>query len=132
MFEEERVFGVCERSVGGATVVEVAGELDILAAAALSVRLDELTAVGRPDVVLDLRGVTFIDCSGLSVLVRLRARTLAREGRLGIVTGSPQVLRLLRLTRLTRVFALHDDLASALAAPRAGRNHPGAASDAIA
>ena len=140
MFEEQQefVFGVRERSVGATAVVEVTGELDIVAAASVSVRLDELTTGGRPDVVLDLRQVTFMDCGGLAALVRVRKRVLDRGGRLGIVSDSPAVLRLLRLTRMTRAFALHDDLASALgpvrpilAAP-GPVEHPDAANGAIA
>jgi anti-anti-sigma factor len=134
LFEDQHefVFGVREWTVGATAVVEVTGELDIVAAASVSVRLDELTAGSRPDVVLDLRGVTFMDCSGLSVLVRVRKRTLERGGRLGIVGDSPQVLRLLRLTRLSRSFALHDDLASALAAPGGTEQPDDAANGAIA
>jgi anti-sigma B factor antagonist len=79
-----------------------------------------------------------MDCGGLAALVRVRKRVLERGGRLGIVSDSPAVLRLLRLTRMTRAFALHDDLASALgpvrpilAAP-GPVEHPGAANGAIA
>ena len=48
--------GHTERRVGATTVVELRGELDLLAAAPLSARLDELTTGPHPDLVLDLRG----------------------------------------------------------------------------
>jgi anti-sigma B factor antagonist len=127
MFEEVQLFGVRERSVGGTTVFELSGEVDILAAARITGRLDALTSALHPDLILDLRAVTFIDCSGLSLLIRARRRVLERGGRLRVVSDSPSVLRLLRLTRLASVFVLHDDLASALAA-----EPPGAANGAIA
>lgn len=131
MFEDEHDFGVRQWVVGGTTVVELTGELDLSAGVRAAARLDAATAGPRPDVVVDLRGVSFIDCSGLSVLIRARKRTLDRGGRFGIVGDSPCVLRLLRLTRLIRVFAVHDDLASALAAPGAP-DPPSAADGAIA
>lgn len=134
MFDEqhEYAFGVREQRVGATAVVEITGELDIVAAASVTVRMDELTAGSRPDVILDLRGVTFMDCGGLSVLVRVRKRVLDRGGRLGIVSDSAPVLRLLRLTRMTRVFDLHSDLASALAEPGGPLEQPDAANGAIA
>ncbi|SMQ14183.1 anti-anti-sigma factor [Streptomyces sp. Ag82_O1-12] len=53
--------------VGTAHVVTLRGELDRLAVPALRARLDMLTAGPCPDLVLDLRPVSFIDCSGLGV-----------------------------------------------------------------
>ncbi|MEU6380766.1 STAS domain-containing protein [Streptomyces sp. NPDC046909] len=104
----------------GATVVELRGELDVLAALNLSARLDALTAGPRPDLVLDLRGVSFVDCGGLGLLSRARNRVLARRGRLRLVSDSPRFLRVLRCTRLAGVFEIHPDLPTALAADPAG------------
>ncbi|MFJ9818608.1 STAS domain-containing protein [Streptomyces sp. NPDC101151] len=86
------------------TVVPVHGEIDMLTATALSQRLDALTAHPRPDLVLDLRPVAFIDCTGLGVLCRTRNRALARRGRLRLVADSPGFLRMLRVTGLSSVF----------------------------
>nr|WP_051831608.1 STAS domain-containing protein [Streptomyces violens] len=116
MAEERRSFRGRERAVGGTTVMELSGELDILARISLIDRMDVLTSTGRPDLVVDLRRVTFMDCGGLSLLCRARLRILSREGRLRIVSddGSPSVVRLLRLTGLLDVFEIHSDLLSAL------------------
>ncbi|WP_308050808.1 STAS domain-containing protein [Streptomyces purpurogeneiscleroticus] len=102
--------------MGGITVMELSGELDILARINLADRIDVLTSTGRPDLVVDLRRVTFMDCGGLSLLCRARLRILSREGRLRLVAddGSPSVVRLLRLTGLLDAFEIHADLRSAL------------------
>ncbi|MFF4507349.1 STAS domain-containing protein [Streptomyces sp. NPDC001401] len=105
-----------ERVVGGTTVVEVRGEIDILTALPLSARLDALSADPCPDLVLDLRPMSFIDCSGLRLLCRARNRTLARHGRLRLVTDSSLFLRILRCVQLAGVFEIHPDLSAALAA----------------
>lgn len=102
-----------ERVVGGTTVVELRGEIDLLTAPPLSARLDTLTAGPCPDLVLDLRQVSFIDCSGLSVLCRARNRVLARHGRLRLVADSARFLRVLRGTLLADVFEIHSDLLAA-------------------
>ncbi|MFJ2238074.1 STAS domain-containing protein [Streptomyces sp. NPDC087859] len=103
-----------ERVIGGTTVVELRGEIDILEAPPLSARLDTLTAGPCPDLLLDLRPVSFIDCSGLRVLCRVRNRVLTRHGRLRLVSDSPRFARILRSTFLTNLFEIHSDLPSDL------------------
>ncbi|CAL9649779.1 STAS domain-containing protein [Streptomyces sp. enrichment culture] len=109
-----------EHTVGGTTVVTLHGDIDLLAVPALNARLDRLTAVGRPDLVIDLSAVDFIDCSGIGVLCRAWKRALARHGRLRLVCDSPRFLRILRQVRLDDVFDVRPRLADALggAAPR--------------
>ncbi|MGW3957341.1 STAS domain-containing protein [Streptomyces sp. NPDC004752] len=102
------------RVVDGATVVTLHGEIDLLVAPPLSARLDALTAGYRPDLVLDLRSVEFIDCAGLGVLCRARNRVHDRAGRLRLVTDSAAFRRLLRATGLTDVFEVHPRLPALL------------------
>ncbi|MER6573259.1 STAS domain-containing protein [Streptomyces sp. NPDC001093] len=106
-----------DRVAGGATVVALHGEIDVLTAPALSRRLDALTTSPRPDLVLDLRPVTFIDCIGLGVLCRARNRTLARQGRLRLITESAEFRRILRVTGLGDVFEVHTRLPLPLPGP---------------
>ncbi|MGW3652879.1 STAS domain-containing protein [Streptomyces sp. NPDC000878] len=89
---------------GGTTVLALQGEIDILTVPALTARLDALTADRSPDLVLDLRTVSFIDCAGLGVLCRARNRARARRGRLRLVTDSARLLRILRCTGLSDAF----------------------------
>ncbi|MFD6327706.1 STAS domain-containing protein [Streptomyces sp. NPDC058442] len=114
-----------ERTVAATTVVTPRGDLDLRTAPVLSRRLDRLTDRAFPDLVLDLRAVPFIDCSGLGVLCRARNRVLARGGRLRLVTDRPSFLRVLHHTRLTGVFELHSrlpaELDEAVPAARASR-----------
>jgi len=101
--------------VADRTVVALRGEIDLLSVPSVSERLDLLTAAHRPDMVLDLREVTFIDCSGLGLLCRARNRVTARHGRLRLVTDSPGFLRLLRPLGLVGVFEMYARLSDALA-----------------
>ncbi|MFF7356162.1 MULTISPECIES: STAS domain-containing protein [Streptomyces] len=108
---------VADGAAGGATVVSLHGEIDLLTAPTVSERLDALTAYPRPDLILDLRPVTFIDCAGLSVLCRARNRALARCGRLRLVTVSPGFCRMLRVTGLGHVFEVHERIPPHPSAP---------------
>jgi stage II sporulation protein AA (anti-sigma F factor antagonist) len=62
----------------GAVVVSVLGELDLATCARLHEVLDDLVAEQRP-VVLDLRGVAFMDSTGLNLLIRA-TRESRRDG----------------------------------------------------
>ncbi|WP_181808534.1 STAS domain-containing protein [Streptomyces shenzhenensis] len=104
------------RTGHGAVVVTLYGELDLLAVPALSAVLDSLTAAVAPDLVLDLRPVSFIDCSGLGLLCRARNRVRSRVGRLRLVTPDDGFDRLLGRTGLGGAFELYPGLAEAIAA----------------
>lgn len=84
-------------------------------------RLDNLTAAVHPDLVVDLRAVSFIDCAGLRLLCRARNRVLERHGRLRLVTDSGCFLRILSGAGLDGVFEIYDRLPEALA-PTPGRS----------
>ncbi|MCK8437599.1 STAS domain-containing protein [Streptomyces sp. D2-8] len=103
------------------------GELDLLAAPALRDRLDMLTAGPCPDLVLDLRPVSFIDCAGLGVLCLVRNRVRARHGRLRLVTGSASLRRVLRHTGMAGVFEVLPGMPVGVAGPPAGDILDGAA-----
>ncbi|MFE1293953.1 STAS domain-containing protein [Streptomyces sp. NPDC058731] len=109
-----------ERAADGTTVVKLRGEIDILTAPSLGARLDDLTAVVLPDLVVDLRAVSFIDCAGLGVLCRARNRVMERHGRLRLITESSQFLRVLSGAGLDGVFEIYDRLPEALTAAPGG------------
>ncbi|WP_413760541.1 STAS domain-containing protein [Streptomyces sp. MMBL 11-3] len=104
----------CFRS-GEATVVELHGEIDLFSAAAISAELDGATEPYAPQVLVDLRPVTFIDTSGLDVLHRAHARVRSRAGLLRLVVEKPHVRRLLRLAApgLLPLTVTVDDLSAA-------------------
>ena len=85
------------------TVVDVRGEVDLSAAAALRERIDRAR---RQDddrsVVVDLAGVTFIDSAGLCELVRPATQGCAVTLR----RPSPQARRVLEMAGVSEVFTL--------------------------
>lgn len=56
--------------------------------------------------VVDLREVTFMDCSGLDLICRLRDQVALRGGRLILMNAQPVVIRLLKLAALREPFEL--------------------------
>lgn len=96
-------------------VVSVFGELDMLVAdrfrAAVDARLEE----GYRNLVLDLSGVTFVDSSGLGVILGRFRRLNPAGGRMAIVGARPPVRRVLELSGLMRVMGIYRDRGQAVA-----------------
>lgn len=101
------------------TVIAVTGEIHVSTAPQFSRRLNDAIGRGKTAVVLDLRGVTFIDSTGLSVLLNGLRRVTRSRGRLAIVCANPTVLRLFQITRLDSTFDIHATLDDALQGVRA-------------
>jgi anti-sigma B factor antagonist len=101
---------------GGACVFTLSGEVDIYSSPALRNALAAASAEGLSTIVVDLNGVSFIDSSGLGVLVGALRRAREAGGDLKIVSAQEFVGRIMRITGLDHVFALHATLDEALEA----------------
>jgi anti-anti-sigma factor len=93
------------RIVGDVTVLQCDGAI-VEGAAAASLRQHVTDAlVHTPAIVLDLRGVHFIDSSGLGVLVRILSRT--GHDNLKLCGLTSRISETLKITRLSTVFDSH-------------------------
>lgn len=81
-------------------VLELHGELDMVSSPRLSDACDELGEGDVGTLVLDLRGVSFLDSTGLKAIFSARNAARDRGQQFAVTPGSPQVQRLLSLTRL--------------------------------
>jgi anti-anti-sigma factor len=91
------------------------GEIDFTSSGAVQSTLLSMILPGGGTVVADLSQVTFLDSSGLGVLVQAHRTASERDNRL-VVVASPPVGKLLRLTGLDTVLETYDELAAAEAA----------------
>jgi anti-sigma B factor antagonist len=88
--------------VGPHTVVGVTGELDAATAPTMRDMLLGLLNRGVDSLVVDLRGVTFIDSTGVGSLLRVYHRQGLLGGQVHFVADQEAVLRVLDLMQLTR------------------------------
>lgn len=79
--------------------VVAVGELDLATAEVLQRALLEVDD-GAEIIVLDLSGLTFIDSTGLRLVLDLNERYGGKADRLRVVAGSPAVERLLDIVGL--------------------------------
>jgi anti-sigma B factor antagonist len=78
-------------------IVAPCGELDMVTVEQVGVELDELVRVGFTDLVLDLRGLTFMDVSGLRFVADQARR---EDATVELIDGRPAVSRLFDLARV--------------------------------
>lgn len=102
------------RKSGAASVVEVGGEVELHSASQLRDELIHASESENPCVVVDLSRVTFIDSTGLGVLVGALKRVRER-GALSLVCPQRAVKRVFEITGLTQVFPIYDTLEEAVA-----------------
>lgn len=81
-------------------LVRVAGELDLVTAPSLDRHLDGAVARGRPLVVVDLAGVSFLDVRGLNSLVAAAAAANDAGSALVLRAAGPHVHRIVELCGL--------------------------------
>ena len=98
--------------IGAHTVVRFDGDMDIACAAELRDSLLGLVNRGVSSLVVDLRGVTFIDSTGVGSLLRVFHRQTLLGGVVHFVADQPCVLRVFDLMQLGRRLHLVDSVAA--------------------
>jgi anti-anti-sigma factor len=109
---EHPVVGLDDRD--GASVMRLAGELDLYNAADLRAALDQAIAPGPRCIVIDLALVEFVDPTARGVLIAARSRL----GQDGLRLAAPQLetRRTLQISGLDRHLTVHDTVDEALLA----------------
>ena len=101
-------FRVDVRAEGRAAIIVVIGELDLASSPELEQQLDQVWRSDADQLVLDLRGLEFMDSTGLSIIVGAHQRVAETGRKLSVVKGPPQVQRLLDLTGVSERLQLVD------------------------
>ena len=91
------------------------GEIDFTSSGAVQSTLLSMILPGGGAVVADLSRITFLDSSGLGVLVQAHRTGTERDTRVLVVASAP-VRKVLRLTGLDTVLETYDSLSAAEAA----------------
>ena len=79
-------------------MVAVGGEVDVCTEGLLRDALLSIMREGGPKLLLDISGVSFMDCAGLRVLLTIRRRAELRGGFMRLTAVSRPVRRIIELT----------------------------------
>ena len=87
-------------SEGERVVLRLDGELDLASVPTLERAVQDATFERTAEIVLDLRGLEFIDSTGLRAILLQDKRSTERGQTFALVRGSEQVQRLLDMTHV--------------------------------
>ena len=99
-------FSVTMAGDGARMTVAATGEVDLLVAPELRTALVDATQSGADEVALDLSSVSFIDSTGLSVIVDAWRRLDADGRRLVVTAASEPVSRVVTTAGLAELLGL--------------------------
>ncbi|GII85431.1 anti-sigma F factor antagonist [Sphaerisporangium siamense] len=97
-----------------AVVVAVEGELDLFTAPFLRDEVREAILQDGNRLVLDLEKLSFMDSSGLSVLIEAWRLATGEGGGVSLAAPQPPVARILRTTGLDRRIKVYSDVDAAI------------------
>jgi len=105
--------GISTDQDGDVCTVTLEGEVDVYTAPRLKEELTKVLERGCVSVIIDLEKVSFIDSSGLGVLVGALRRAREKGGAVRIVCTRDSVLKIFRITGLDKVFPIFSDASEA-------------------
>ncbi len=91
-----------------AQTIVLTGEADLLGAPKIEAALRDISVNAPGLIIIDLRGLTFIDSSGLQALLTGHELCRARGHELRIIPGPENVRRLFELTGMDEVLSFTD------------------------
>jgi anti-sigma B factor antagonist len=104
------------RTQDGIDIVKLPERLVMADTTEARAKLKEIIAQGDGRLIVDLTDTTFVDSSGLAVLVSSLQAARKKEGDVFLVNMSKTVRALFELTRLHTAFQIFDDETAALRA----------------
>ncbi len=82
-------------------VAKMSGELDLSSATTFKERVDqELRSTGAPNLVLNLRGLDFVDSTGLGAILGRMRQVTSGGGKLVLASVPPKVVSMLEMAGL--------------------------------
>ena len=107
---------ITQHAAGDVAVVAPAGRLIAEDNETLRNALDTLVQQGRVKIVLDLRELTYVDSSGLGLMVSKCVSARRRGGDVKLLHPTARSQHLLDITHLSQVFDVFDSEADAIRA----------------
>lgn len=104
------------------SVVEVAGDIELSNASQLRADLRSVCEAEPCNIIVDMSQVTFIDSTGIGVLVGALKRTREHNGSFALICPQPRVRRVFEITGLLQALPLFNSMDEALVRSTPGRD----------
>ncbi len=105
---------VTAKNLGNIAILEIEGEIDAEYAPQFKKSLAKLSLERQKKIILDLNKVTFVDSTGLGVMISLMRQLKEQEGELRLVGLQEEVRSVFEITRLYKVFEICSSIEEAV------------------
>lgn len=98
------------KQVGSIPVIDLQGKIT-LGETSTKVKqlIDELLVQGKPQILLNMSAVSYVDSAGLGAIASCHVKAHASGGSVSLCQVSPRVAELLQLTRLNEKLKIYAD-----------------------
>ena len=87
------------------TLISIDGEIDLYNARQLKEKVTQAAEHSEsPNMIMDLKGVDYIDSTGLGILIGIKRRAAEKGGKLVLVLRSDRINKLFEITGLKNIF----------------------------
>ncbi|UCH60406.1 MAG: STAS domain-containing protein [Anaerolineales bacterium] len=111
----EHIFSASERELPGMVVIDLQGEINAFADQELSAAYERAEGHATPTVVLNFKEVSYINSTGIALIVGLLARARKAGRRLAVYGLSDHYQEIFQITRLADFMNIYSDEASLVA-----------------
>lgn len=99
---------------GTTLIVSVVGELDHHSAEHVRQKIDgELIKASTRNVIFDLSRLSFMDSSGIGVIIGRYKNVKKLDGKMAIVSSNKQVNRIIEMSGISKMIPVYDNIESA-------------------
>ncbi len=96
-------------------IIKLFGELDHHSSEYIKDRIDrEIAAANPKNIIFDVENLSFMDSSGVGVIIGRYKHILARGGKVAIVNLKPQVERIYEICGLKKIIPSYNTIKTAL------------------
>lgn len=106
---------VTEEKIGQVFILGLAGDIDLAGAKIFRERIVQALDRAEQSLLIDFTAVTYINSTGLSVLILAAKRLGSSSGKLALAGVTDSIQRVLKITGLTSLFTILPTRAEALA-----------------
>jgi anti-sigma B factor antagonist len=109
---------IYRREVGDVVIFDINGEIDLYNAPEIKEKIKDEMNKNKVNVVINLDRVSYIDSSGIGVLISSLSNLKKIGGALKLINVYASVRKVFELTKLTSFFDIYDNESDALIAFR--------------
>lgn len=99
-------FSVGSEAQDGKALIRPVGDLDLSSAQDLAEAIEAALDADNTEIEVDLSGVSFVDSTGLRILIEATTKAEQRSARLSLTKSGDQFRRLVELTRTAGTLGL--------------------------